>query len=218
MYLIFRFILFKISKFKLNMKSDLTKLFLTGLFIVLVRTLSVANIVADSSYEIKIKLTDYTNDTLFLGYQLGNQTFIKDTALMDKASRSFVFKGTTRLTAGVYLLVMKPDNNYFQIMIPDNEQKFSIETNTQDPYVGAKLKGSKDNDVFFDYMKFLAVKRKEAEAANALKAKDSVNAVKKLEILDKEVKAYQDNLKSTHKGTVAAMLIKTATDIDVPKI
>lgn len=199
------------------MKSDLTKLFLTGLLIVLMRTMTVAHTVADSSYHIKIQLTDYTNDTLLLGYQLGNQTYIRDTAILDKATKTFHFKGDKKIGAGVYLIVMRPDNNYFQIMIPEDEQKFSITTNTQDPYIQGKVKDSKDNTVFFDYMKFLSEKRKEAEAASALKAKDSVNAVKKLEALDKEVKEYQVNLVKKNAKMISALLIKTASEIDAPK-
>ena len=199
------------------MKSDLTKLLLTGVFIVLMRTFAVANHVADSSYHIKIQLNDYANDTLYLGYQLGNQTYIRDTALIDKATKTFNFKGDKRLSAGVYLLVMKPDNNYFQIMVPENEQKFTISTNTQDPYAQGKVKDSKDNTLFFEYMKFLSDKRKEAEAANILKATDSIGAVKKLELLDKEVKAYQQNLITKYPTTISGILIKTAAEIENPK-
>ncbi len=199
------------------MKSDLTKLLLTGVFIVLMRTFAVANHVADSSYHIKIQLSDYANDTLYLGYQLGNQTYIRDTSVIDKATKTFNFKGDKRLSAGVYLLVMKPDNNYFQIMVPENEQKFTISTNTQDPYAQGKVKDSKDNTLFFDYMKFLSDKRKEAEAANVLKATDSIGAVKKLELLDKDVKAYQQNLITKYPTTISGILIKTAAEIENPK-
>ena len=200
------------------MKSDLTKLILTGIFIILVRTLSIANNVDSDGFDIKIKLTDYKNDSLFLGYQVGNQTYIKDTAIIDKKSGFFNFKGETKLPAGIYLLIMKPDNNYFQIMVGENDQNFTLTTNTLDPYIQADLKNSKDNDVFFNYMKFLSDMRKEAETATALKAKDSINAVKKLELLDKKVKEYQHNLITKDKGTVSATLIKTAIEVESPKL
>lgn len=200
------------------MKSDLTKLFLTGLFIILMRTFSLAHTTADSSYHIKIQLNEYTHDTIYLGYQMGNQTYIRDTAVLDKATKTFNIKGNKKLPSGIYLIVTKPDNNYFQIMVNDDEQKFSITTNPLDPYIQAKIKDSKDNVLFFDYMKFLSDKRKEAEAANALKARDSINAVKKLEALDKEVKDYQLNLIKKNPKSVSAMLIKTASEVEGPKL
>lgn len=200
------------------MKSDLTKLFLTGIFIILVRTLSLAHDINHEGYDIQVKLTDYKLDTLFLGYQLGNQTYIRDTAIVDKKSGFFNFKGEKKLPAGVYFLITRPDNNYFQFMVNENEQHISLTTNSADPYINAVLKGSKDNDVFFGYMKFLSEMRKEAEAANAQKAQDSIGAVKKLEALDKKVKAYQQNLILQHKGTVSATLIKTAAEVESPNL
>ena len=200
------------------MKSDLTKLILTGVFIVLMRTFSVAHTVEGTGYDIKIKLTEYASDSLFLGYQLGNQSYIKDTAILDKKTGFFNFKGEKNLQSGIYLLIMKPDNNYFQLMISDKEQSFTLATSTQDPYNQAKLKDSKDNELFFNYMKFLGDMRKTAEAANALKATDSTGAIKKLEALDKQVKEYQHNLITKNVGSTSAMLIKTAIEVENPKL
>lgn len=200
------------------MKSDLLKLILTGVFIILVRTFSIAHAAPDSGYDIKIKLTDYTNDSLFLGYQLGNQSYIKDTAVLDKKTGFFNFKGETKLFPGIYLLIMKPDNNYFQLMISEKDQNFTLTTSTQDPYIQAVLKDSKDNDLFFNYMKFLNDMRKNAEAANALKATDSTGAMKKLQLLDKQVKEYQQNLITKNVGTVTSMLIKTAVEVENPSL
>jgi hypothetical protein len=168
-------------------------------------------------YEIKIKLTEYNKDTLLLGYQLGDKTYIKDTAVLDKVSGFFTFKGDKKLQPGVYLVVMPPDNNYFQIMVSDKEQNFTLSTSTQDYYREAKLKNTTDNDVFFQYMNYLSDKRKDAEAAQALRARDSVASQQKLENLDKEVKQYQYDVAKKHVGTVAGMLIKSAVEIEIPK-
>jgi thiol-disulfide isomerase/thioredoxin len=200
----------------MNFKTDFTKLLLTGFFIIAMRLVAFANTAADG-YDIKIKLNDYAKDTLLLGYQLGNQSYIRDTAVLDKSSGFFTFKGKEKLKAGIYLVVMLPDNNYFQVMINDNEQNFAIETTTQDPYTKAKLKDTKDNDLFFGYMNYLAEKRKDAEAANALRAKDSIASSKKLTALDLEVKAYQANLLKNQANSVTALLIKTAMEVEGPK-
>ena len=202
----------------MNLKTDFSKLLLTGFFIIAIRLFAFAHNTSDSNgYEIKIKLNDFTKDTIFLGYQLGDQSYIRDTAVLDKATGFFTFKGKEKLKPGIYLVVTPPDNSYFQIMIPENEQQFTLVTSTKEPYQQAKLKNSADNDLFFGYMNYLAEKRKEAEAANALKARDSIGALKKLTILDKEVKEYQHNLITKHANSVTAMLIKTAIEVDGPK-
>jgi peroxiredoxin len=199
------------------MKSDFLKLLLTGILITSMHAYVKAADILGDGYEIKVKLTEYGKDTLLLGYQLGDKTYIKDTALLDKTSGFFTFRGDKKLQPGVYLIVMPPDNNYFQIMVSDKEQNFTLTTSTQDYYNEAKLKNSSDNDVFFQYMKYLSDKRKDAEAAQALRAKDSIAAQQKLETLDKEVKQYQYDVAKKHLGTVSGLLIKSAVEIEIPK-
>jgi thiol-disulfide isomerase/thioredoxin len=197
------------------MKKDFAKLLLTGLFLSIFHFLAFAKNEGDG-YEIKVKLAGFTKDTIFLGYQLGNQSYIRDTALLDKTTGFFTFKGKEKLKPGIYLVVTPPDNQYFQIMVNEQEQRFTLVTSIEEPYNKATLKDSKDNDLFFGYMRYLSDKRKEAEAASAMKSRDSVKAVEMLKNLDKEVKAYQNNLVTKHVGTVTALLIKTAVEVDGP--
>ena len=198
-----------------EMKNDFFRLTLTICFIAFMHTVVRAG--EPEGYEIKVKLSEFTQDTIFLGYQMGDKTFIRDTAFLDKKTGFFTFKKPKKLEAGVYLIVTPPDNQYFQIMISPDEQHFSLATSTKDPYSAAKLKGSKDNDLFFDYMHFLSDKRKEAEAAGKLRpTKDSLESMKKLDALDKEVKSYQLNLVKKNPETVSATLIKSAIEIEMP--
>ena len=199
------------------MKNDLIKLLLTGLTIFTLHNTMLARTRDDDGYEIKVKLTDYTSDTLYLGYQMGGQTYLNDTAFLDKKTSFYTFKKEKKLTAGVYLIVVASKDNYFQVMVNEKEQHFSVITTTALPYYEATLKGSKDNELFYNYMKFLSSKRKDAEAAGELKARDSVAAVKKFEALDKEVKAYQWDLVKKNPTTVSAVLIKSAIEIEMPK-
>ena len=201
------------------MKNDLIKLLLTGLTIFTLHNTILARRVSgdNDGYEIKVKLTDYTSDTLYLGYQMGGQTYLSDTAFLDKKSGFFTFKKEKKLNSGVYLVVVATKDNYFQIMVNDREQHFSLITSTALPYYEATLKGSKDNELFYNYMKFLSDKRKDAEAAGALKARDSIAAMKKFDDLDKEVKAYQWDLAKKNPTTVSAILIKSAIEIEMPK-
>ncbi len=198
------------------MKNDLIKLFLTGLTIFTLHNTVLARTNSDDGYEIKVKLTDYTSDTLYLGYQMGGQTYLADTAVFDKQANLFTFRKEKKLPSGVYLIVVNTKDNYFQIMVNDKEQHFSLTTSVALPYYDATLKGSKDNELFYNYMKFLSAKRKDAEAAGALKVRDSVASMKKFADLDKEVKGYQWDLAKKNPTSVSAVLIKSAIEIDMP--
>ena len=70
---------------------------------------------AQSGYKIDIKLNNYNNDTLLLGYYLGDKQFVKDTAISHNGT--FTFKGVKDLDPGVYMAVMLPEKNVFQFIV-----------------------------------------------------------------------------------------------------
>ena len=199
------------------MKTDLTKLILTGLLITLMHNFVLAKNAPDEGYDIKVKLSEFTKDSLFLGYQMGSQTYIKDTAILDKKTGFFNFHGSKKMQPGVYLIILPPDNNYFQLILSEKEQNVTISTSAADFYRPAKVTGSKDTQLFIDYMNYLSLKRKEAEDINSKRSMDSVATIKKLTLLDKEVKDYQNNLIAKNPNTVTGMLIKTAVEVEMPK-
>jgi thiol-disulfide isomerase/thioredoxin len=196
------------------MKHDLIKLLLTGFSIFIVHNTLLAYAPSHEGYDIKVKLTEYAADTLYLGYQMGSQTYISDTALLDKATGFFTFRKDKKLAPGVYLVVVASKDNYFQIMLNEQEQHFSLTTNAVAPYNFAQITDSKDNQLFFDYMKFLSNKRRDAEEAGELKNRDSIAAQKRFKELDEEVRAYQWDVVKKNPSTVTATLIKTAIEID----
>ena len=198
------------------MKKELSKIILIVLSILLMHvTIYAAPI--ETGYDIKVKLTSYNNDTLLLGYQLGSQSYIKDTALIDKKTGTYTFKGEKKLEPGIYIVVMRPDNSFFQIVVNDDEQNFSLDTDAKEYYTNAKTRNSIDNQVFVDYMNYLGVKRKQSEEIAKLRKIDSVGMVKKLALLDEEVKAHQQELIKKYPKSLTIMLMKAATEVDMPK-
>jgi thiol-disulfide isomerase/thioredoxin len=198
------------------MKNDWFKLLLTGFALTLCHQFLFAQ-KAVEGYEIKIKLTDYTQDTLFLGYQMGNQTFIRDTAVVDKATKTFTFSKPKKMSAGIYLMVMPPDNNYFQIIVNDDEQNFTLTTSSQDFYKDGKVTGSKDCELFYSYMRYIAEKGNDAKKYSELKQKDAKLFEEKMKNLDAEVRKYQDELIKKNPKSITAMVIKSTHEVDVPE-
>ena len=56
---------------------------------------------ADNGYEIKVKLKNYTQDKLVLGFQLGDKSYIKDSAIVDQ-NGWFTFKNK-KISIRVYI-------------------------------------------------------------------------------------------------------------------
>ena len=185
-------------------------------------SLFIGSAVADKGYEIKVKLANYTSQQLVLGFQLGDKSYIKDSTMIN-SDGWFVFSSKEKpLDPGVYIILMKPDNQYFQILIDNNDQNFSIEADGKEPLKTFKSKGSKYNGIFYDYLKFLESKRTEAEAMKKKSDADKANdATKKsdndLQKINKDVRKYQDDLVNKYPGSLMALLIKGSQDIEVPE-
>ena len=158
------------------------------------------------AYNIKIKINGFERDTLYLGHHYGNKQFLVDTAYRE-AKDWFTFVGDEPLKGGMYLVVMPPDNEFFEILIDDKNQSFELETNIEEPTIGVKVKGSEDNQLFFDYMEFISTMRPKANKLkddwnkkggeqNLEAKKEYEEAMKKL---TEEVKTRQD--KNIHWAT-----------------
>ncbi len=196
------------------MEKPILKPLIAAAFFLLLSTIAFA----ENGYEIKVKITDYDRDTLFLAYPILDKILLKDTAILDKKTGYFTFKGEKLLESGVYMLVIPPATLHLEMTICATEQHFTIVTQKDEPHKKVDLKNSIDNDIFFKYVHFIAEKGQAAEAARALKTTDSVASLQQFQVIDKEVKTYRNDLIQKHPKTVAAMLIKSTIDIDVPPI
>ncbi len=176
---------------------------------------------AKSAYSIKVKLNGYTEKQLFLGYHLADKQYLTDTAQVD-ANGYFVFEGEKELPGGVYLVVMQPNNEYFQILVSKGEQNFSVTTNPKDPVNGMKVEGSPDNKLLYEYLNFLSTRRPLADTLRAQleRSKDNQPEIarinKELEKLNDEVLVYQKDLVAKHPKTLTAAIIKANLMLDIP--
>ena len=101
-----------------------------------------------NGYEIKIQINGFKQNEIYMAYHLGEKQYIKDT-IKQQADGSFFFKGDSPLESGIYLVVLPPDNNYFQLIIEKNDQYFSVTTDAADPSKNIQTKGSIENKLFY---------------------------------------------------------------------
>jgi len=110
----------------------------------------------DKNYEIGVKLNNYSEPKIYLGHYYGNTNRLRDSA--ELINGSYVFKGEVTLEPGMYLVILPPNNRYFE-MIVDKDQHFNIETDTTDLIGNLKIDGSIDNQIFYDDINFLSEQR-----------------------------------------------------------
>ncbi len=195
---------------------------LTLLFILLTFS-PLANLSAQKAgYEIKVSLDSFDTDTLFFGYHYGSKQYIKDTVAIDPGKKEFVFSGDESLECGIYLIIMPPANNYFQLLVEDGQQHFSVSTDATNPVKAMKVKGSKENILFYEYMNFLSLQGPKANEIkeSITKKKENKEDTKALEQslqdINTEVVKYQNDIISNSNG-LTSRIIKASMEIELPE-
>jgi len=175
---------------------------------------------ASTGHQISIEIANYEKDTLVLANYYGDKQYIKDTVAINEQGK-FVFEGEEELDAGVYLVLLLPDNEYFQLLINKGAQHFSVKTDATALTEKMQINGSKDNELFYEYLGFLAQQRlkieaiqKEIEGAKAIE-KDQLN--KKMTTVNKEVDTYRKNLVATHPDLLTAAFVNAYMEAPMPK-
>lgn len=173
------------------------------------------------SYDLEVKIDGYSNDTLLLGYHLGNKQYIADTAFLENGY--YRFTGDKTLKPGMYLIITRPENKFFQMLFSDTlNQKFDIhlDLNDENPLVSSKK--SKENQMFRDYMQLLGSKRGEVEGLNKSKEgltdPGEIEAVNnKISNINDEVKGFQNRILNDYPKSLLAGIVRSNVEISVPE-
>ncbi|THH41108.1 redoxin family protein [Neolewinella litorea] len=181
----------------------------------------------DESYRIAVDVKGYEEDFLTLGYYLMDKQYIVDTAYRSDAG-TYVFEGdSAALNPGIYLVVLSPDNNYFQFLIgTDGDQDFALSTDVNQ-LNQVKAEGSTENERFYDYLDFLAARQEEGANLQARLADTTLapalaaQARQEMQELDARVKAHQEEVVTKYPEAFVSAIIRSNQPIippDYPEI
>jgi peroxiredoxin len=165
-------------------------------------------------YEIVVTIDKIKDNVLYLGYPYGDKKYIQDTAEAQNG-HTFVFAGDSAITGGVYF-IYNPNGVYFDFIL--NEPRFSLTTDTTDLVGKMQVKGSRENELFFNFQRFMRDKQSEArELSNRLNAdKDNQQIKDRLRELNEAVQQYRSELIENNGATFAARFIQATQEIQVP--
>jgi hypothetical protein len=173
-------------------------------------------------HQIRVKLNNYDQSELYLGYYYGNKQYLLDTAYVDQQG-FFTFSGKEPLKGGVYLIVMPPNNNFFQLLVTAKEQRFSVEAHAETPTKGIRFDKAPDNAVFYQYLNFLDEMKPQADRLGeemelAGQDEQKMKAVEdKRAALDQQVRAFQNKIIKDHPASLTAAIIRANLPLDVPE-
>jgi peroxiredoxin len=171
-------------------------------------------------HDIKIAVKGFKpGTTCILGNYYGDKQYIKDSAKVNE-NGEVLFKGPEKYPEGIYLLI--PDNKkYFDLVIDEN-QHFTLESDTLDYVNHMKVKGSEENSFFYSYQKFIITQQKLVEPLrNQLKTtkdKDSIKTITdKITKIDSDVRNYKKDFIKNNPKSFIAKLFTAMEDPEIPE-
>jgi len=174
----------------------------------------------DSAYKIEVEVDNFQGKVCYLGYPYGPKKYLADTAEINSQGK-FVFEGEKPLDGGLYFIYSPaPESLYFDLIVAESE--FVLETDTLDLIANMKTQGSLENEVFFNFQRFMREKQVlGSDLSETLK--NSVEQVEKdqlteqLKSLDADVKSFRSDLLAKYSTTFVAAFIKSTIPIEVPE-
>jgi len=173
-------------------------------------------------YDIRVQIKNAASDTLLLAYYYAEKQFVKDTAIASNGI--FQFKGDSTLEAGVYILVMPPKYEPIQLFINEEEQHLTIDLDAKQIAKSFQVKGSRDNELFYDYLRYLEEKRPQAQAiSDKIKTekeagRDVAVLQENLEKINGEVKNKQSEIIKNFPASMTAILINASIEVTIPEM
>ncbi len=176
---------------------------------------------AADGHRIKVKIQDYEEKELYLAYYYGDKQYILDTATVG-TDGFFDFTGEKPLEPGVYLVVLAPNNTYFQILVDKQEQFFKVFTQKENASEHVRIEDSPENKLFYGYLSFLSDKRPIADTLVARMGREEDESAKEkiqkeLDELNEKVTAHQKKLVADNPNSITAALVKAGFGLDYPE-
>ena len=176
---------------------------------------------SQAGYQISLTLKGYPERMFYLGYYFGDKQYLRDSAYTDK-NGTMNFKGDKTLEGGVYLIATAQKSLLFDFVV--TEQVFSLETDSSDLIQNMKIKGSKENEVFFTYTRYTSVKGKAAYELDGkikeAKAAGDTSAQRRLEgeyrKITSDLMEYRKQLMAENPNVLLSKIFRIMTDIEIP--
>lgn len=178
-------------------------------------------------YNLEFKVDGCAEGNILLAYYYGNKQYIKDSARADIDCR-FSFKGAESLDEGIYLVVMPPDNKYFELVV-DGNQHFKMETSLEKPIAKMRVTNSKENKDFYDYLQFINSKKdvtkpwtdriselQKADSTGFMETAEFKGLREKLNGVDSEVKEYKLDFMKKNPDNFMTVVFRASKDVEIP--
>jgi peroxiredoxin len=199
------------------MKRSFSRLLQLTLTITL---LTIAQLYAQKGYKINIQVEGLNDSLILLANYNGDKQFVTDTAFKAKGS-AYSFTGGKTLPEGMYFIAGANKAKLFDFII-SGKQEFTLTGNKEKLPSSLSSKNSPENQLFFDYIKFLSDKQKQQAELVELKKKaapgsdSSKMADSRIALLNKEVKDYISDIINSNPGSFISLFLRSMKEPEIP--
>lgn len=176
-------------------------------------------------YSFKFKIRGLKDTVAYLGFHMGEKKYVRDTCRVNsKGEVEFTHltrKGATDvLKGGIYLLVL-PNMQWFEFVVA--EPSLYIETDTTNFVESAVIKGSLENTLWFDYLRFVSKVQKKVQPMQAqLNAMDKEDPARKameatLKEENKVMVDYRRNAISKYPKAFVSSIFRAMEEPEIPE-
>ena len=176
--------------------------------------------VAQKGYKIQFHINGLKDTTCLIANYYGNGTYINDTVKVDKSGRG-TFTSPDDLPRGIYIFIIS-DKNYFDFIV-NNDKVFSMEADKDNALKTMTIKGSPENTLFYNYLKF---SKKEYDIVHSIqkevdkhsKNADSVRMLSdSIGKINTVIIRYKLNIVKQYPASFLAFMINIMKEPEVPE-
>ena len=162
------------------------------------------------SYKVILQAPQYKGGIAYLTYHMGKNLNIEDSAAVSNTGTA-IFQAKRKLLPGIYAMVLPGKSKLVDFFV-DKEQVISVKTDTTDLLNKTVITGSKENVLFEQYQKTMAVKGKlwetERTAYSQSKTKqDSLLHEANYNKLNKDLNDYRENIMKTQPQSMLTAVL-----------
>lgn len=192
--------------------------FISALFLFITSFFSIAA-QQQSGFRIQVQIDNWEGEQLFLGYRRGEKVYSRDTVSF--VDGKAIFEGADPLAPGIYLVLMPPENKFFEFLVTKGEQQFSMHAAGPDFGGNLQFENAPENSLLLEYQVFMAqqVKRsKELQQDMDAAPTPASKAVfqTKLQEVSEEAHQRQKDMMEQHPGTFVAKLVSAFKEPEFP--
>ncbi len=171
-------------------------------------------------YQVTLQAPQYRSGIAYLIYHMGGKKLnVQDSAAIS-ANGTAIFKGSQKLPGGIYGIVF-PMQRFTLDFFIDKEQKIFIKADTTDLLNKSVITGSRENNLYVQYQKFVAVKGKQLQDERTAYAasktqKDSALHEANYNKYNKQLNDYRENLVKTQPKSMMASLLNAMKEPTLP--